>query len=234
MPVPAMIAEAETKTGTGTRAGSAPLKRIVVIDDHPVVVEGWGRIIRARLPCEIVSATTALEGWRAWRRDRPDLMVIDLTLGEDKIAGIKLIRRLRRSDAQLPILVFTMHRSPVLARRALHAGANGIINKDSPPEEILTALSEVLAGGNFVESRLATQIALMNVSGGASRRSRLTPREEEILGMIADGLPYREIANRACISYKTVSNVSFALREKLGASNLADLVVKGIRYFEEM
>ena len=61
---------------------------------------------------------------------------------------------------------------------------------------------------------------------------RLTPREEEILGMISEGLSYRDIADRACISYKTVSNVSLVLKDKLGASNLADLVVRGIRYFE--
>lgn len=222
-----MTAAQTSRPDAGERA-----RRIVIIDDHPVVVEGWGRIIRARLPCEIVAASTALEGWRAWRAQRPDLMVVDLTLGDNKIAGIKLIDRLRMLDPDLPILVFTMHRSPVLARRALHAGANGIINKDSPSDEIMTALTEVLAGGNYVESRLATQIALMNVPGKRSTGARLTAREEEILGMIAEGMSYREIADRACISYKTVSNVSLVLREKLGATSLSDLVVKAIRYFE--
>lgn len=208
------------------------LKRIVIIDDHPVVVEGWGRIIRQRIPCEIVGAATVLEGWRAWRAARPDMMVVDLTLGDHKIAGIKLIDRLRMLDPSLPILVFTMHRSPILARRALQAGANGVINKDSPSEEILTALIEVLAGGNYVEGRLATQLALMNLPGRRGNTASLTAREEEILGLIAEGLSYREIANRACISYKTVSNVSLVLRDKLGAASLGDLVVKAIRYFE--
>ncbi|MDO5622734.1 MAG: response regulator transcription factor [Paracoccus sp. (in: a-proteobacteria)] len=208
------------------------LKRIIIIDDHPVVVEGWGRIIHQRIPCEIVGAATALEGWRAWRAARPNMMVVDLTLGDHKIAGIKLIDRLRMLDPSLPILVFTMHRSPILARRALQAGANGIINKDSPSEEILTALTEVLSGRNYVGSRLATQIALMNLPGRRGSSSSLTAREEEILGLIAEGLSYREIADRACISYKTVSNVSLVLRDKLGAASLGDLVVKAIRYFE--
>ncbi|RMC23151.1 LuxR C-terminal-related transcriptional regulator, partial [Paracoccus siganidrum] len=118
------------------------------------------------------------------------------------------------------------------ARRALHAGANGILNKDASAQEILTALDEVLRGGHYVEGRIATQIALMNVPGKRSPGTRLTAREEEILGLITEGLAYREIADRACISYKTVSNVSLVLREKLGATSLADLVVKGIRYFE--
>ncbi len=208
------------------------VRRIVIIDDHPVVVEGWARIIRDRIRCEIVPARTALEGWRAWRKARPDLIVIDLTLGDDKIAGIKLISRLRMLDPDLPMLVFTMHRSAILARRALHSGASGVINKDSPSDEILRALTEVMAGRNYVESRLATQIALMNVPGRTGAKTRLTAREEEILGMIAEGMSYREIADRACISYKTVSNVSLALRDKLAASSLSDLVVKAIRYFE--
>ena len=161
-------------------------------------------------------------------------MVVDLTLGENKVAGLKLISRLRMLDPELAILVCTMHRSPVLARRALHAGANGIINKDSPPAEILKALTQVMAGHNYIENQLATQIALMGVQKKSRSGPQLTPREEEILGMIAEGLSYKEIAERACISYKTVSNISLILRDKLGASSLANLVVKGIRHFEGM
>ncbi len=209
-------------------------RSIIIVDDHPLVAEGWGRIIRAQLPSTITTATSALEGWRAWRAQRPDLMVIDLTLGDNKVAGIKLIARLRTLDPGLAILVCTMHRSPVLARRALHAGANGIINKDSAPDEILTALSQVMAGNNYIENRLATQIALMEVQGKNRAGPQLTSREEEVLSMIADGLSYKEIAERACISYKTVTNISLILRDKLGASSLANLVVKGIRHFEGM
>ncbi|SEN12944.1 two component transcriptional regulator, LuxR family [Paracoccus alcaliphilus] len=207
-------------------------RRIVVVDDHPVVIEGWRSIVETRVNCEVIPVISALEGWKIWRTRRPDLMVIDLQLADNKTAGIKLIDRLRLLDPTLPILVFSMHRSPVLARRALHAGANGVLNKDAPASEIMTALDEVLRGGHYVESRLATQIALMNVPGKRSTSTRLTAREEEILGLITEGLAYREIADRACISYKTVSNVSLVLREKLGANSLADLVVKGIRYFE--
>ena len=207
-------------------------RRIVVVDDHPVVIEGWRSIVETRVNCEVIPVISALEGWKIWRTRRADLMVIDLQLADTKPAGIKLKDRLRLLDPTLPILVFSMHRSPVLARRALHAGANGVLNKDAPASEIMTALDEVLRGGHYVESRLATQIALMNVPGKRSTSTRLTAREEEILGLITEGLAYREIADRACISYKTVSNVSLVLREKLGANSLADLVVKGIRYFE--
>ncbi|MBL3569766.1 DNA-binding response regulator [Rhodovulum sulfidophilum] len=205
--------------------------KVLIVDDHPVVAEGWGRIVRGRMPCEILCAATALEGWRLWRSERPDLVVVDLTLGEGKTAGLKLIERLRRADRRLPILVFTMHTSAVLARRALNSGAHGIINKDSPPRDICFAFEEVAAGRHHVGAHFARKIALMEVTGGGAR-VHLTGREEEILGLIAEGLSYREIASRACISYKTVSNVSLILKSKLGASSLGDLVVKAIRYFE--
>lgn len=221
-----MLSEATAKSGQ-------KIPRVLIIDDHPVVVEGWERILRVNFPCEIATAASVIDGWRAWRNNRPDIIVVDLTFGDQKVAGIKLITRIRRMDPGIPMLVFTMHRSPILARRALEAGANGIINKDSAPSEVCTAITQVLRGDNYLDTRLATQIALMNVPGARSKTgTRLTPREEEILGMITDGLSYREIADRACISYKTVSNVSLVLKEKLGANSIGDLVVKGLRYFE--
>lgn len=217
-------------TGPRTRR---KLPRALIIDDHPVVVEGWERILRLNFPCEVSTAASVIEGWRSWRSNRPDIIVADLTFGDQKVGGIKLIGRIRRLDPGIPILVFTMHRSPILARRALESGANGIVNKDASPGEVCTAMSLVIRGENYLDPRLATQIALMNVPGARSKTgTRLTPREEEILGMITDGMSYRDIADRACISYKTVSNVSLALKEKLGATSIADLVVKGLRYFE--
>ena len=207
-------------------------KRVLIVDDHPVVAEGWGRIIRDRMPCEILSAGTTLAGWRAWRDHRPDMIVVDLSLGDNKVAGLKLIERLRRVDSDVPILVFTMHSSAILARRALRTGAQGIINKDAPPDEICHAFAEVAAGRHYMDSRFARQIALMEVKGASSAHVALTHREEEILAMLAEGLSYQLISERACISYKTVSNVALTLKTKLGARNLTDLVVKGIQYFE--
>ncbi|AGT08241.1 response regulator transcription factor [Paracoccus aminophilus] len=208
--------------------------RVVVLDDHPVVAEGWGRIIRDRMDCEVIPVASPLAAFRAWRHEAPDAMVVDLTIGEQKIAGIRLIARLRQVGARLPILVFTMHRSPIIARRALQAGCNGLINKDSPSSEIADAFIEVVRGGSYVSTEMARKIALMNQPGTFSARPRLTPREEHILRGVAEGLSYREIAERAGISYKTVSNVSMTLKDKLGATTFADMVGKAIRYFDEL
>ncbi|RDD72439.1 response regulator transcription factor [Paracoccus versutus] len=207
--------------------------RVLIVDDHPVVAEGWEWITRGRLDCQVIAAATSSQGWRAWRRQAPDVIVVDLTMGEAKLAGARLIERLRAAGATQPILVFTMHRSPLVARRALQAGCNGIIMKDSPSDEICEALRAVAGGGDYVPADLARRIALLERPGATPPRPRLTPRELDILRAIAEGLSYREIAERANISYKTVSNVSQTLKDKLSAQSFADLVVKAIRHLEE-
>lgn len=214
-----------------TATDNAPL-RVLIVDDHPVVAEGWERITRGRLDCQVIAAATPSQAWRAWRSEAPDVIVADLTMGERKLAGIRLIQRLRAAGATLPVLVFTMHRSPIIARRALQAGCNGIIMKDLPSDEICEALRAVTQGDDYVPADVARKIALMARPGGFDAAPRLTPREQDILRAIADGLSYREIAERAGISYKTVSNVSQTLRDKLSAQSFADLVVKAIRHFD--
>ena len=218
---------------TATVPSPAPPLRVLIVDDHPVVAEGWEWITRGRLDCEVIAAATPSQGWRAWRRQAPDVIVVDLTMGETRLAGARLIERLRAAGANQPILVFTMHRSPIIARRALQAGCNGIIMKDSPSDDICEALREVARGGDYVPADLARRIALLERPGATPPRPRLTPRELDILRAIAEGLSYREIAERANISYKTVSNVSQTLKDKLSAQSFADLVVKAIRHLEE-
>lgn len=214
------------------RTAAKPLPRVLILDDHPVVAEGWNRIIRDTMPCEVTIATTPSQAWRLWRETQPDAMVVDLTIGDSKLAGVRLVTRLRRAGAKLPVLVFTMHRSPLIARRALQAGCNGIINKDSPAAEICLAFVEVVSGRGYVSPDMARKIALMNQPGMDPSGPRLTPREEDILRGIAEGLSYREIAERAQISYKTVTNVSMTLKDKLRATGFADLVAKAIRHFD--
>ena len=84
-----------TTAPSPTIAADTPPLRVLIVDDHPVVAEGWERITRGRLDCEVISAATPSQAWRAWRREAPDLIVADLTMGDSKLAGIRLIQRLR-------------------------------------------------------------------------------------------------------------------------------------------
>ena len=210
------------------------MTRILVVDDHQVVAEGWSRIARVVPDCAVLFAPTPREALRLSRRERPDMLVVDLSFGEDRLAGAKLIARARKHDERLPILVFSMHRSPVIIRQALQAGANGYVNKDAPTEEIQEAFKTVLRGRRYLAPEIATRLAFLDLPDpdGGGALPRLTPRETEILAQIAAGKSYREIAEMSFLSYKTVLNIGHALRGKMGASSLPDLVIKAAAHFD--
>jgi two-component system invasion response regulator UvrY len=207
------------------------MPKILIVDDHPVVAEGWDRIARLSGACEVLAARTPLAALRLYREARPDILVVDLSFGDNRTAGLKLISRLRRHDPETPVLVFSMHRSPIIARRALEAGCNGFVNKDAPTDEIHAAFCSVSRGDFYISAPIATQIALLNRPEPGRKALQLTTRETEILGLLSEGKSYREIGDAACISYKTVTNTCYALKAKLGAHSMPDLVVKAIEYF---
>lgn len=209
------------------------MTRIIVVDDHPVVAEGWSRVTRHLSDCEIVYTATPLRAFQVSREKPPDLLVVDLSFGDERLAGIKYISRLRLYDRRVPVLVFSMHRSAVLVREAFRAGANGFVNKDASPEDISTAFTTVLAGGRYLAPDIATRLAFLDLSTpGEPAPAALTAREVEVLSLIATGKSYREIAQISCVSYKTVLNIGHALRTKLSANSLPDLVVKAVEFFE--
>ena len=207
------------------------MTRLLVVDDHPVVAEGWSRITRGLVDCEVLFAPSPAAALRICRRTPPDMLIVDLSFGEDRLAGAKLIARLRRYEARAPILVFSMHRGPVVIREALRAGANGYVNKDAALEEIQEAFYAVFRGKNYLAPEIATKLAFLDVPE-AGTATRLTPRETEILAQIAAGRSYREIAAASFLSYKTVLNIGHALRGKLGANSLPDLVIKAAAHLE--
>lgn len=208
--------------------------RLLVVDDHPVVAEGWNRIARVHEGCEVFFAPSPLAALKSSRHAPPDMLVVDLTFGEQRLAGVKLIARLRRYDRRLPILVFSMHRSPVMVRQALQAGANGYVNKDASPEDIRAAFLSVARGGRYLAAEMATRLAFLDIpASDEARPVSLTPRETEILSLIAAGKSYREIAGLSFLSYKTVLNIGHILRGKLGASSLPDLVIRARLHFEQ-
>jgi two-component system invasion response regulator UvrY len=122
-----------------------------------------------------------------------------------------------------PILVLSMHAEPLYAKRALEAGAAGYMTKNASPDELLTAVRRVTAGGRYVEADIAQ--ALAAPSGGAGRGlDTLTAREIEIMRLLAKGASLAEIAAAVGVSYKTVANNCSQIKSKLGVSRTADLV----------
>jgi two-component system, NarL family, invasion response regulator UvrY len=131
---------------------------------------------------------------------------------------------MRGHDPRTRILVFSMHSDPMIAARALEAGANGYVLKDASPDELIQAFEKVRSGTPYLSSDMAMQVALVRTGLRRDRLADLTPRELETMTLLAQGKPYGQIADELGVSYKTVVNMSSQLKQKLDARNLPDLI----------
>lgn len=195
----------------------------LVIDDHPIVLEGCRRVLLDAGFDEVLEAAAPLEGFRLYRRAKPTLVIVDLAIRGAGLAGLSLIRRLRLNDDKTPILVFSMHSDPVIARRALKAGATGFLAKDTGPKTLLEAVEKVRRNQPYIAHDMAVQVALLG-SRGRAEHAELTSRELQTLSLLGEGRSYTQIADSLGVSYKTVANTCSNLKEKLNAGSLQDLV----------
>lgn len=196
---------------------------ILLVDDHPVVREGYRRLLERQDGFRVVAeAETAAEAYRLYRTTSPSVVVLDLTLQGP--SGLEAIRNIRQRDGQARILVFTMHQGAAFALKAFEAGAAGYVTKSSPPVELIAALTAVARGRQAVSTDIAQEIAADRLAGRHSLLDDLAPREIEILRLVASGMATETIAAALHLSPKTVQNYHYGIKAKLGARNDAHLV----------
>jgi len=201
---------------------------IIVADDHAIVRKGFQQIIAIR-PGWRVSAEAANdeELLKSLERDVFDILVLDVTLGQR--SAIDLLGYIRAKYPALPVLILSMHPEEQYAVRCLRAGANGYIQKDSAPEEILGAMSRVVAGAKYISPALAGRLAEEAVYGGEQPHERLSSREFEVFRHIAVGRSPSEIAEILNLSVKTVSTYRTRILEKTGFRSNAEIIAYAIR-----
>ena len=204
--------------------------QVLVIDDHPIVIQGCRRLLEDMGAEETYYASSLTEGFRLYRKKHPDVIVLDLSMPSGALGGLSFIRRLRVHDKRTPVLVLSMHSDPVIVRRALSVGANGYILKDTSSEEFIQALRQVRDGQHYLSHELASQIAFMEARGSQSPLNAMTLRELQTLSLIAEGKPYIAIAEELHVSYKTVVNTCAQLKSKLGVRTLPELMRIGIQH----
>jgi DNA-binding NarL/FixJ family response regulator len=198
--------------------------KVLIIDDHPFVLQGCARILEDTKLASVLQAASLADGYRSYRANRPGLIIVDLSIRSAPLGGISFVRRLRLHDAKTPVLVLSMHRDPVIVRRALEAGATGYILKDAPADEFIQAFHRVRAGKSYLSHDMASEVAFSEARGNASPLRSLTVRELQMLSLIAEGKPYSEIARELAVSYKTVANTCSQIKVKLGARSLPELM----------
>jgi two-component system invasion response regulator UvrY len=202
--------------------------KIIVADDHAIVRKGFQQITAMRPGWHVAAeASSGEELLDAVRRERFDVLVLDVSLGDR--SGIELLSRIRSELIPIPVLMLSMHPEEQYAVRCLRAGANGYIQKDSAPEEILCAIATVSSGGKYITPRLAGLLADEMVHGGERPHERLSAREFEVFRLIALGRTPTDIAQTLHLSVKTVSTYRTRIMEKTGFQTNADIIAYAIR-----
>lgn len=214
-------------------ADELPTARVLIVDDHPIVRHGMTQLIdnEAGL-CVCGSAATPAEALKAVEQQKPDLAVIDLSLGDD--SGLELIKQLKALRPELKVLVISMHDEVYYADRVLRAGALGYLMKQEPAEQMIAAIHQVLSGNVYLSDPMAASLLTRMVgekhSDSGSPVDRLTDRELQVLEYIGRGLGTRQIAERLGLSIKTIENYREHLKTKLELKNAAELVRYAVRW----
>jgi DNA-binding NarL/FixJ family response regulator len=195
--------------------------KVLLVDDHAIVRDGLRRLLATLGGEEVVDAADGREALALARSLRPDLAIVDLNL--PGLGGLELIRRLAQDAPETRILVLSMHAEPLYVTRAMDAGAHGYLSKNVAPEELLAAVRKVAAGGRYVEGEVAQALA-MRAAEADEPMGKLSPRDLEMLRLLAQGRSLAEIADSLGIGYKTVANSFTSIKAKLGVARTADLV----------
>jgi DNA-binding NarL/FixJ family response regulator len=205
--------------------------RLVLADDHALLRAGIRSLLENISGIEVVEETgDGLEALEIVKRDEPDAILLDIDL--PGMNGLEVAGRIHHLGLSTRILMLSMHKGPEYVARAMTAGATGYLIKDSAFEELATALAAVLKGQRYISSAVDTDLVERfesQAGAGSSELGILTPRQRQILQLIAEGKGTRGIAERLHVSVKTVETHRAQLMDRLGIHDVAGLVRFAIR-----
>lgn len=211
-------------------------KKIVLVDDHPVLRKGLARLIDSKEGFVVCGeASSAPDAMAVIREQKPHLAIVDI--GLPGVSGIDLTKSIRAEFPDVPVLILSMHDDPLYATRALRAGATGYIVKQDAIDNIATALQETLDGRRYLSPGIAEQLQTNDV-GDQPRSShdlidQLTDRELEIFHLIGKGNDVREIAEALKVSPKTVETHRTNIKEKLKLKNARQVARVALQWVTE-
>jgi DNA-binding NarL/FixJ family response regulator len=214
------------------------MKKIYVVDDHPVMRRGYASLFEREPHLTLVGTTASAEdALREIPHLTPDLVIADVSL--PGLNGIEFVKRLQLVEPELPVLFISMHDETLYAERALAAGARGYLMKSEDDTKVLGAIQRILDGNYYLSDKMATRLLSQltgrgkqeTVQAGAELK-QLSDRELEVFELIGRGLSTREIAKRLHISPKTVESHRSRMKAKLSAGSATDLLRRAVQWVE--
>ena len=198
-----------------------PRATVLLADDHAIVMEGLASLLRS----EFSLVGTVADGARlieAARELRPDVIVTDVAM--PGMSGLEALRRLKAEAIAAKVIFLTMHADAQLAAEALRAGASGFVVKHAAGKELIAAIHTVLRGGKHLTPHLASDVLTTLADGGTPGAGTLTPRQREVVSLIAEGRTMKEVAAALGLSPRTVETHKYQVMQALGLQTTADLI----------
>lgn len=213
---------------TSTPVSSKPVT-VLLVDDHPVVRNGYRRLLESTPDIQVVAEAedgeTACDRYAEYT---PDVVILDLNM--PGIGGLETIRRIKAGDPAARILMFTMHDSETLIMRSLAAGATGYLSKHSGVGQMARAVREVARGVLFIDPERTASVISQQLSAGENPLLTLSPREFQCFQLLAEGHSVNEIATTLSISPKTAGVHHANIMRKLELQNTTQLVRLALRH----
>jgi DNA-binding NarL/FixJ family response regulator len=200
---------------------------VLLVDDHQLLRQAVRRALEDAGMHVVAEAGDGAEAVRLAAGETLDVIVMDVSM--PVLDGVEATRRIHDTQPDLPIVVLTMHGEDTQRRDALHAGAAGFLTKDVSMQDVVRTVQQAAGGDVTLSPELASTILSELRTPDPPYTSPLTPREEEVLQLIADGLSTTEVAERLFISGKTVKNHLASIYEKLDARDRTQAVLAAVR-----
>jgi len=222
-------------TPSAPRVSAKVKTRIVLVDDHPMLIRGIADLINGEPDLEVVGeASTFQEAMALVTKVKPGLVIVDVSL--DGNNGIELMKNLSGREGAPPILAYSMHDESIYAERALRAGAKGYVMKQAAPEVLLNGIHQILKGKIFLSEQMSERLLGKLVGAGASSVAtawpidKLSDRELEVLQLLGQGMGTSQIADKLCLSVKTIETYREHLKQKLNLANGQELLRYAIEW----
>jgi DNA-binding NarL/FixJ family response regulator len=203
-------------------------KRVLVVDDHPIVREGLADLINKEKDIEVCGCAENIpQTIKAIKELDPDVVTVDISL--EDASGLELIKDIKIQFPGLPVLALSMHPESFYAERAVRAGAKGYITKQEATKNVITAIRKVLSGGLYLSEQMKEKLLHSLVGDSESDAAvspidRLTDRELEVFSLLGQGRATRQIAEQLCLSVKTIETYRSRIKEKLSLSSGSELL----------